>query len=388
MVANLFSARFAVLFCTSFLWSARAQAPGGGDAAQQQVKNGDSAFTQGDYEVARRSFEKAWQVAQGLPANSSVRYQILKRLTAAAAASGRFGEAQQYLEQAVEWHESKAGAKAPEIVEDLQLLVTLELRTRDFDRALATAQRVQAIHTATYTADSLPVSEDFLRIAQIYLAQGKPREAARALTRADGLRTRLAGLLDPGRLPILDGLCEAFRAIAGDSGTGNEALYRQALAIRETLYGEDSPELISTLEGLADAYTVAGEYGAAEPVYNRLVSLWEKLVGKDHPMVAVTLDKLVVFYNRQGQTEKARQALARSVDIRASFLAVGLSHQAADEITQEHRDKAIVLYNRALAALGSGPANEDLISGIRRADDDLISQIKKADSETEKATAK
>jgi hypothetical protein len=105
-------------------------------------------------------------------------------------------------------------------------------------------------------------------------------------------------------------------------------------------------------------------------------------------MVAVMLDKLVVFYDKQGQTEKAQQALARSVDIRARFLAVGLSHQAAEEIAQEHRDEAIVHYNRALAALGSGPANEDLISQIRKADEDLINNIKKADTEIEKAPAK
>lgn len=387
MLANLRSVRFAVLLCSSFLWSARAQTPGG-DAAQQQIKTGDSAFTNGDYEVARQAFEKARQIAQRLPANSSIRYDILKRLTATAAASEHFAEAERYLEEAVEWHELGAGGKAPDVVEDLQLLIPLELRTRNFGRALATAQRIQTMHIAIYTADSLPVSDDFLRIAQIYLAQGKPKEAVRAFATADGLRTRLAGSLDPGRLPILDGLCEAFRAVAGDSGTGNEALYRQALAIRETLYGDDSFELISTLEGLADAYTYAGEYGAAEPIYNRLLSLWEKLVGKDHPMVAVTLDKLVVFYARQGETEKARAALARSVDIRARFLAVGLSHQAADDIAQGHGDEAIVHYNRALAALGSGPANEDLSSEIRKADEDLISEIKKADSTIEKATPK
>lgn len=377
MHASAFSIRFAVLLYAISLWSARAQAPGRESAAQQQVKNGDSAFALGDYEAAHQAFEKAWQVAQVLPASSSVRYEILKRLTATSAASGNFAEAEQYLERAIGAHESRAGANAPETLEDLRLLITLEVRTRDFDRALATAQRVQAMHISTNTADSLLVSDDFLRIGQIYLAQGKPSEAARAFTTADGVRTRLAGSLDPGRLPILDGLCEAFHAIRGDGGAANEAFYRQALAIRETLYGRDSTELISTIEGLADTYAAEGEFDAAEPVYYRLLSLWEKAVGKDHPMVAVTLDKLVVFYARQGKSDKAREALARSVDIRARFLAVGLSHQADDEIAQGHREEAIALYNRALNALGPGLANED-----------LIGQIRNVVSETEKEPAK
>jgi tetratricopeptide (TPR) repeat protein len=153
----------------------------------------------------------------------------------------------------------------------------------------------------------------------------------------------------------LEGLNEAFRAILDGGGTGAEVIYRQALAIRETLYGENSTQLISTLEGLADAYAAGGEYVAAEPLYERLLRLWESLVGKDHPMVAVTLDKLVVFYAKEGEPDKAREALAHSVTIRARFLAAGPSHEAADEIAQGHRNQAMTLYNRALAARPTWP---------------------------------
>ena len=362
-----FSLRFAVLFCAGLCWWARAQQSAGADPVQRRVKDGDAAFGHGDYEIARRSFENAWQVAQRLPADAPVRYEILKRLTATTAASGQFAEAKRYLQQAVEWRESTVGPNDPKILEDLLLSINLDLRTKDFDRALATAERVRAMHIAAYTADSLPVADDFLRVGQIYLAERKVQEAARALSTADGLRTKFAGSLDPGLLPILDGLNEAFRAIAGGGGTGAEAIYRQALTIRETLYGEDSTQLISTLEGLADTYAAGGEYIAAEPVYERLLSLWESLVGKDHPMVAITLDKLVVFYAKEGKPDKAREALARSVAIRARFLAVGLSHEASDKIAQGRRDQAMTLYNRALAALGPpGPSNEDLIAQIRK----------------------
>jgi tetratricopeptide (TPR) repeat protein len=138
--------------------------------------------------------------------------------------------------------------------------------------------------------------------------------------------------------------------------------------IRETLYGKESSELISTLEGLADTYAAGGEYDAAEAAYLRLLALWEKVVGKDHPMVAVTLDKLVLFYAKQGKSDAARAALKRSVAIRARFLAVGLGHEAVDEIARGHSEEARALYNRALAALGPpDPANEELIGQIREA---------------------
>lgn len=99
---RLVSLRFALLLCTGVCWPARAQKPASADPFQQSLKDGDSAFARGDYGVARQSFEKAWQIAQGLPANAPIRYDILKRLAATSVASGQFAEAERYLESAVE----------------------------------------------------------------------------------------------------------------------------------------------------------------------------------------------------------------------------------------------------------------------------------------------
>ena len=85
-------------------------------------------------------------------------------------------------------------------------------------------------------------------------------------------------------------------------------------------------------------------------------------------MVAVVLDKIVVLYLKQNKPEEAREALARSVSIRARFLAVGLSQQAADAVAAKHIDRAMVLYKRALAALDppTSPANVELAQQIKK----------------------
>ncbi len=297
---------------------------------------------------------------------TSVRYDVLKRLTETNAALGKFAEAQRYLQQAVN------DPSDPTLADDLVLSVNFDMRTKEYDHALATAERVQAMHVATYTSESLPVADDLLRIGEIYLAEGRSDHAMKPLLDAHGIRTRLKGSLDPGLLPVLDRINEANLAWAGPSGAfaghTNEAFYRQALTIRETLYGENSTELISTVEGLANLYSAEQNLIAAEPLYLRLLALWESAAGKDHPMVAVTLDKLVVFYVKEGELEKARAALAWSVAIRANFLAVGLSLQAQDAISENQRGRAKALYNRALAALGpSGPANDEMIAEIKGA---------------------
>ena len=238
--AGVRTARCGVLLCAGLCWCARAQQPSVA-SLQPLLRQGDSAVARGDYEAARQSFDKAWQIAQEAPANSAVRYDILKRLTSTCAASGAFDQAARYLQQAVDWRESNlVGPNDPKIADDLAILVNLCLGMKDFDRALTTAHRVQTMHVAAYTAESLPAADDFVRIGLIYLAAEKPKDALMA---AKEIREKLAGRLDPGLLPVLDRLNEAFSTFIG---YGKTPLYRQALAIREVLYGKDSTELIST----------------------------------------------------------------------------------------------------------------------------------------------
>ena len=171
--------RFAVLLFAVFCWPGRTQVALT-SPVQSILKEGDRAFAQGDYDAARRSFEKALQIAQQLPADSPIRYDVLKRLTSTSAASGKFAEAERYLQQAVEWRESTIGANDPKIADDLLLSVNLNMRTEEFDRALANAQRVQAMHVEALTSESIPVADDLVRIGQ-NLSRGKETERSGAL---------------------------------------------------------------------------------------------------------------------------------------------------------------------------------------------------------------
>jgi tetratricopeptide (TPR) repeat protein len=351
--------------------AAQGLGPADDTAIRSLLKDGDAAYRKGDFETSRQSFEKALDKTKATARNSPLRYDALKRLSSARAAAGEFADAERYLEQAIAWRESVLGPTDPKLADDLSISVNLLLGLKNFDRALEILSRVQTLHVTAFGAESIPVADDFLRTAQIYLAQKKPKDALRPLSRARELRMNIAGPLDPGLLPVLDRLSDTLNSVAGAS-EATESCYRQALLIREALYGKDSPELISTVEALANTYAVQAEYVAAEPLYFRLLSLWEGMVGKDHPMIAVTLDKLVVFYAKQARTKEAREALARSVSIRARFLAVGLSHQAADAASDARGAEARALYQRAAAALDrSDPANRDLLDQLQQAIDGL-----------------
>ena len=77
---------------------------------------GNTAYMRGDYDAARESFTKAWDIAQQTTTpNDPVRYDVLKRLTSVRAAAGEFADADNYLQQAITLRENQLGDTDPKI---------------------------------------------------------------------------------------------------------------------------------------------------------------------------------------------------------------------------------------------------------------------------------
>src|ERR1700736_4767455 len=70
---------------------------------QQAIQAGEAGYRKADYETARVSYEKAWQLVQGTAHDNPARYDILKKLTAILASLGRFEEADASLQLAMNW---------------------------------------------------------------------------------------------------------------------------------------------------------------------------------------------------------------------------------------------------------------------------------------------
>jgi tetratricopeptide (TPR) repeat protein len=325
----------------------------------QLTRDGDALYLKGDYEAARQTFARAWELALETPKDNPERYAILKRLTSVRAAAGEFADADNWLQQAITWRENTLGWNDHGIPDDLLISVGLCRGMKDFDRALVILRRVRSLHIDAYTADSAMVADDFSRIGGVYAEQKNIHDAVTAIDAALLIRTKLGGPLDPALIPDLDRLGE-YHTMLRDYPLA-EAAFRHVLVIRETLYGKTHADLISTVDGLAYALFGQKKYDEADPVYQRLIGLWEFSVGKDHPMVAVALDKLAVFYAAQKKYPETRDALERSAAIRARFLAMGISQQATQAFAEHHQDEVKAFYQRGLAVLDPpNPINEDL----------------------------
>jgi len=318
-----------------------------------------SVYMHGDYEAAHQALLQAWDQAQQLPREDPVRYDVLKRLTTERSAVGEYADADNFLQLAISWREQNLGPDDPKIPDDVLISVGYARSQKDYDRALLIMNRVLRLHTDASrrsgvapkeALNSIPVADDFSRIAQIQMELKKPDAAMDSLNIALDIRTKLKGPLEPSLVYDLDRL--AGIQVQLRLYDKAEATYRHALVVRETLYGKVHGDLLGTLDGLAYSLFGQKKYDDADPVYHRLLELWITSMGTDkHAMVAIALDKMAVFYAQQKKWEESREAETRANAIRAFLLAEGLSVEASQRIEEGVMAEAVPIYKRAIKIL-------------------------------------
>ncbi|MGA2115339.1 MAG: tetratricopeptide repeat protein [Bryobacteraceae bacterium] len=317
---------------------------------QSLLNDARASYMHGDYPAARATLAQAWKLAQAqLPEDSPARYDVLKRLALANAATGGFNDADMYLQLAIWWREKVNGAADPRIADDLTQEASYCRAMKDFDRGLALLERAVEMHRAAAGGvDDVAVANDYSRMAEIDTDRHRPVDAVGALNMAIAIHSKLTGPLDPSVVPDLDRLGPVYISLGEYDNA--EWIFRQALLIRESVYGNKNPDLIATVDGLAYALFGEKKYDEADPLYQRLLGLWADSVGEKHAMVAMALDKVAVFYTEQKKFPQARDASDRANAIRSYGLAMGLATEAA-RLQLTSPDEARDLYRRALRAL-------------------------------------
>jgi tetratricopeptide (TPR) repeat protein len=71
-----------------------------------------------------------------------------------------------------------------------------------------------------------------------------------------------------------------------------EPLYRQALAIRRKVLGEQHPDTAYSLDNLAINMDDQGKYPDAEPLFRQALAIARKVLGEQHPDTAISLGNL------------------------------------------------------------------------------------------------
>ena len=94
-----------------------------------------------------------------------------------------------------------------------------------------------------------------------------------------------------------------------------EELAKKELKIRQDIFGEENPEVITAWNHLAIIYTLAGKLKKVNPDAEQCllqgVAISEKAYGKNSPKNIPALKKMEKYYRISGNTEKEKQMTAR-----------------------------------------------------------------------------
>ena len=94
-----------------------------------------------------------------------------------------------------------------------------------------------------------------------------------------------------------------------------EPMFRESLAIRREVLGDDHPNVARSLSNLAGLLAGRGDRKAAEPLLREALAIRRKRLGQDHPDVAISLNKLAGTLRADGKAEEAAGFFREAVRI-------------------------------------------------------------------------
>jgi tetratricopeptide (TPR) repeat protein len=95
-----------------------------------------------------------------------------------------------------------------------------------------------------------------------------------------------------------------------------EAYYREALAIRQKLFGGDHPAIASNLTSLGVfLHANKRDYAAAEPLLRQAVDMNRRLLDEEHPELAISMNNLALLLRDEGKYEEAEPLFRQVVAI-------------------------------------------------------------------------
>ena len=184
--------------------------------------------------------------------------------------------------------------------------------------AQARAEALAAGYEAERQAKISKAVSDFLRkdlLASVdpYVAQGREVTVRSFL---DAASEKLENKFDQEPLveaSIRHTLGNTYRNI-GEFGPAQTHLER-AQKIRIEQLGEQDPETLSTIEGLARVYWRQGRYDDAQSLFTRTVEGRRKVLGQEHPDTLSSMNGLAVLYFSQGRYNEAESLYAKMLDV-------------------------------------------------------------------------
>jgi CHAT domain-containing protein/Flp pilus assembly protein TadD len=232
--------------------------------------------------------------------------------------AGKYDEARQLAERALEIRRKELGIEHPDVAQSLNLLAVIYRFQGDYAKADQLNQQALAVRMNILGSEHPDVAQSLNNLATIYHEKGDYEKAEPLYQRALAIWERTLGAEHLQVATSLNNLAQIYYN-KGDYPKA-EPLHQRALVIWENTLGSEHPQVATALNNLAIIYSDKGDYAKAEPLYQRALAIREKKLGPEHPDVAIILNNLAVIYRVKGDYAKAGALHQRALDIREKTL--------------------------------------------------------------------
>jgi len=267
-------------------------------------------------------------------------------------ALGRYAEAQQHLERAVQLRTATLGIDHPDTLTSKNNLATLYHHQGQYAKAELLYKEVLEGLTAKLGADHPHTLGCKNNLAVLYSAQGQYAKAEPLFKEVLEARTAKLGADHPLTLSSKNNLAGLYREQR--KYVEAEPLIKEVLEARTAKLGADHPLTLISKNNLATLYQFQGQYARAETLYKEVLEVQTAKLGADHPDTLRSKYNLATFYMDQRQYAKA-EPIFKEV-IQGSTAKLGADHPG----TLQSKTNLAVVY----AAQGQYARAEPLFKGV------------------------
>ncbi|WP_414679334.1 tetratricopeptide repeat protein [Longimicrobium sp.] len=216
-----------------------------------------------------------------------------------------------HLREAVSIRRKTLGKHHPAVAEALLQLATTLYQRRSFAESVQPYREYLTIVRATAGKKHPAVAATLGALAVAHHSQSEPEKAERLYRRALGI---WAAYPDHPEAATTFSNYGQLRFARGDFAAAREA-FGQALSIRRAALGEAPPAVVSDLLNLAAAARMMRAFRDSARLYREALALQQSMVGVAHPAIADTLHWLGLSLVADGCAEEAMEAMCAAVAV-------------------------------------------------------------------------
>jgi serine/threonine-protein kinase len=246
--------------------------------------------------------------------------ESLDNLGALLVARGNFREAEGLIREALALRHKLLGDESTDVANSLNSLGGLMVYTGHFKEAESLYRQVLAMRRKLFGAEHPLVAQSLMDLAGTLLEEGDFNGAETLFREALSLNRKLLGEGHPDVTVSLVMLAFALQNLK-EYGKA-ERLLRQELALLRSLSVEDYSQL-NTMGSLANLLREKGNYEEAGALYRQALAMRRKLLGNEHPSMGQNLHDLAVLLYLEGEYAKAEKTERQAIDILQKALEPG-----------------------------------------------------------------